>query len=52
MREGVKTMREPTVCVAAPELKFTALDLTEAGMRAAYSKATRACSIARTWRGT
>ena len=30
MREGVKDMREPTVDVAAPELKFTALDLTEA----------------------
>ena len=30
MREGVKTMREPTVCVAAPESKFTALDLTDA----------------------
>lgn len=30
MREGVKTMRDPTVDVAAPELKFTALDLTDA----------------------
>ena len=30
MREGVKTMREPTSDGAAPELKFTALDLTDA----------------------